>query len=222
MQKRTFLYPFLSNMRFLQVTAYVDGIGPAQLEHLCQTLDPPPTGRIIEFEDDRDFRYQQFQCHWTFGGPITKDDVSHIMTRIVGLQRGLNEMGGSVVRMKVGVPMDTGPPNLLDSYFEWIVPMTAKNRKGACRGLRRNLKERMNLEVEVARDCLEMMRFNGVARFFVKMRLQSVPLENAMKQFVSLNDFLDSWRRSEARILNEPFGVRIVYDSNGPFVEKRS
>lgn len=122
MQKRTFLYPFLSNMRFLQVTAYVDGIGPAQLEHLCQTLDPPPTGRIIEFEDDRDFRYQQFQCHWTFGGPITKDDVSHIMTRIVGLQRGLNEMGGSVVRMKVGVPMDTGPPNLLTVILNGSYP----------------------------------------------------------------------------------------------------
>ena len=209
-------------MRFLQVTAYVDGIGPAQFERFCQTLDPPPTARIIEFEDDRDFRYQQFQCHWTFGGPITKDGVSHIMTQIVGLQQGLNEMGGRVVRMKVGVPMDTGPPNFPDDYFEWIVPMTAKNRKGACQGLRRNLKEGMNLEVEIARDYLEMMRFNGVPRFFVKMRLQNVPLENAMKQFISLNDFLDRWRRSDARILNEPWGMRIVYDANEPLVEKRS
>lgn len=209
-------------MHFLQVTMYVDGIGPARFERFCQTFDPPPTARIMEFEDDRDFRYQQFQCHWTFGGPITKDDVSHIMTQINGLERGLDEMGGRVVRVKVGVPMDTGLQNISDDYFEWIVPMMAKDRKGACQGLRRNLKERMNLEVEVARDCLEMMRFKGVPRFFVKMRLRNAPLENAMKQFISLNDFLDRWRRSDARILDKPWGMRIIYDVNGPFRAKQS
>ena len=99
-------------------------------------------------------------------------------------------------------------------YLEWIVPMTARNRSNAYRGLRRRVEETLNMNVELNRDYLEMMGSNGSARFFVSRRVPKMPMTDAIGQFKMLKDLLDVWRNSS--ILSEPWGLKILYDSNRP------
>ena len=92
--------------------------------------------------------------------------------------------------------------------------MTARNRSNAYRGLRRRVEETLNMTVELNRDYLEMMESNGSARFFVSRRLPKMPMRDAIDQFKMLNQFLAVWRNS--RILSEPWGLKILYDSSRP------
>lgn len=202
-------------MLSLQVIVDCDGFGPCKFEKFCQELIPPARARIIETDDDRRLCHPIYQCHWILEVKMPMD-VQYILSNVHGLEARVQKTGGRVLRLRVGVPMhfDNGSPFCHRDYLEWIVPMTAKDRSNAYLGLRRTLKERQNLNVELSRDYLETMESQGAARFFVTMRVPSMPIEEAFEHFRAL-EFLDRWRN--CRILNEPWGTRMLYDSCNPF-----
>lgn len=200
----------------VQILVDVDGLGPASLETVCQRLSPPARARIIETGDDGNADNAiTSQCRWTLH-TMTPIHVQHILSCADELKAGVKEAGGQVQRVRIGVPfrVDDASEFIGYEYLEWVVPMTARNRSNAYRGLRRRVKETLNMNVELNRDYLEMMGSNGSARFFVSRRVPKMPMTDAIGQFKMLNDFLAVWRNS--CILSEPWGLKILYDSSRP------
>ena len=201
----------------VQVLVDVDGLGPAKLETFCQRLDPPARARIIETGDDGNAdNIITYQCQWTLDTMTPPIHVQCIMYCVDKLKVWVKEAGAQVQRVRIGVPFRVDDANEFNDYdyLEWIVPMTARNRSNAYRGLRRRVEETLNMNVELNRDYLEMMGSNGSARFFVSRRVPKMPMTDAIGQFKMLKDLLDVWRNSS--ILSEPWGLKILYDSNRP------
>ena len=200
----------------VQVLVDVDGLGPANFETFCQRLNPPARARIIETGDDGNTDTTiTYQCQWTLD-TTTPIHVQRILSRAGELKAWAKEVGGQVQRLRIGVPFRVHNANEFHDYdyLEWIVPMTARNRSNAYRGLRRRVEETLDMTVELNRDYLEMMESNGSARFFVSRRLPKTPMKDAIGQFEMLNHFLAVWRNS--RVLSEPWGLKILYDSSRP------
>lgn len=203
-------------MLSVQVLVDVDGLGPAIFETFCQRLNPPARARIIETGDDGNADNAiTYQCQWTLD-TMTPIHVQHILSCADEFKAWVKEAGGQVQRLRIGVPfrVDNANEFIGYDYLEWIVPMTARNRSNAYRGLRRRVEETLNMNVELNRDYLEMMGSNGSARFFVSTRVPKMPMTDAIGQFKMLNDFLAVWRNS--RISSEPWGLKMLYDSSRP------
>lgn len=203
------VYAFLIT-RFLppmEVIFDVENIGPCKLERLCQEITPPAKARIVEIEDDRGYCIQVYQCQWTL------DQTKNYDSLMDEFDHKVTAIGGRVVRNRVAVPIDWNDTREVtnEEYIEWIVPMRAKTRSEACRGLRRALTENIGGTVEISRDCLETI--STVGRFYVTMRFQGMSMQHVIRGIASLHNVLDRWKKSYAHVEINCRGTRIICDT---------
>lgn len=190
----------------MQVTADVENIGPSNLEKVCGEIVPAAKARIVEIEDARGHCIQTYQGQWTL------EQTTSSVSFFEEFNGKVAALEGRVVRYRIAVPVDlkdtTEVPN--ESYIECTVPMVAKTRREACRGLSKALADEFSGTAEISRDCLETIHSMG--RFYVTMRFPDMSMQCVKQTIVSLYDFLRRWKKSYARVEENSCATRIVYD----------